>query len=393
MYKFDCYDTGLLQLYHYRAAGIPAALDFVPAWGNTNGCHYWVAVIDGMYTSTLVQPVIYRKIPKVYRYTFSRQDTLKDQNYVPELFRQPFVRDVTSEYIHTADIRFRPALAHQGIKYVYLAVFNNCRWEPVAYGSLNNREVRFCGLGYDLVYLPVAYQGKQMLNLSYPFILERGGNRKELIPDKELTPTFCLRRKYSYNSQATGGESMLGTVFECSNDSLFDTSVIFYKVTVNPGMNYQDIECPPVAYKYWRIRPYTFCSLSELCFTDSCGWVMDLKDVEIKSYENTDLLFDNDPLTYIEFRGVVDFVFNRPVRLRRIRYLPKNDGNGIYPGNTYELRYFDRSGWQAIGQKVATADSVCFDSVPSGALYWLRNLTTGKEERIFTYEKNGIKFW
>ncbi len=140
MYKFDCYDTGLLQLYHYRASGIPAALDFVPAWGNTNGCHYWVAVIDGMYTSTLVQPVIYRKIPKVYRYTFSRQDTLKDQNYVPELFRQPFVRDVTSEYIHTADIRFRPALAHQGIKYVYLAVFNNCRWEPSGYKISTNIE-------------------------------------------------------------------------------------------------------------------------------------------------------------------------------------------------------------------------------------------------------------
>ena len=33
------------------------------------------------------------------------------------------------------------------------------------------------------------------------------------------------------------------------------------------------------------------------------------------------------------------------------------------------------------------------DNVPSNALYWLRNWTTGVEERIFTYYNNIQLFW
>ena len=393
VYKFECYDIGLLQLYHYRAAGIPSALDFIPAWGNTNGCHYWVAVIDGMYTAFLDQSAIFRKIPKIYRYTFGRKNILQDRNYIPDLFTDPFISDVTSQYIHTAGTSFKIRNTDKEMKYAYLSVFNNRNWKPVAYSEIDGHTLYFREMGYDLVYLPVGYKGNRMLQLSYPFILRRGGRRQELVPDKVRTQRICLKRKYHYNSRAYGGESMLGTVFECSNDSLFDNSVVFHKVTVNPHMDFQDVKCPSGTYKYWRIRSGNYCSMAEVCFTDTCNLAVNMQGMKIKSYENTALLFDKDPLTYIEFSGVIDFVFTQPVRIQTVRYLAKNDGNGIYPGNTYELRYCDLSGWQMVDRKVATADSVCFDSVPRRALYWLRNLTTGKEERIFTYEEDKIKFW
>ena len=34
-----------------------------------------------------------------------------------------------------------------------------------------------------------------------------------------------------------------------------------------------------------------------------------------------------------------------------------------------------------------------FSEIPANALLWLRDLTTGKEERIFTYTDGKICFW
>ncbi len=77
-----------------------------------------------------------------------------------------------------------------------------------------------------------------------------------------------------------------------------------------------------------------------------------------------------------------------------IHLLPLNDGNGIYPKNEYELFYFDKSlQWVSCGRKTADKFSIRFENVPQGGLYWLQNLTTGKEERIFTYENGKQRFW
>ena len=45
-----------------------------------------------------------------------------------------------------------------------------------------------------------------------------------------------------------------------------------------------------------------------------------------------------------------------------------------------------------MGVKTATDYTITFDNVPDNALLWLRNLTEGREERIFTYE-NGRQVW
>ena len=76
-----------------------------------------------------------------------------------------------------------------------------------------------------------------------------------------------------------------------------------------------------------------------------------------------------------------------------IRYLPRNDANGIYPNNEYELFYYGIKGWESLGVKVANDDYIVFDSVPLNSLLWLHNRTTGREERIFTYEDGQQRFW
>lgn len=393
VFKTECRDLCLLKMFYYRAAGGPSAIDFVPAWGNSNGYHYWAAVIDPVCKNILDQGIFYRKIPKVYRYVYSREEKLQDTNYIPKLFVEPFLRDVTSLYINTTHMQMKLPDSLKILKYVYLSVFNKREWVPVAFSSICRGQACFKNMGYDIVYLPVYYDSKVMKNLFYPFILRRSGDCKSLVPDKRNLQTLCLKRKYHYNHLAQGGRSMLGTTFECSNDSTFDYAEIFYKVTTNTHMSRQRITCPGEKYKYWRIRPYASCGLAELNLIDTSGRVVNDSLFIIRSYENTSVLFDGNPLTFIQSNGCLDIIFDHPIQLQAVECLPLNDGNGICPDNEYELCYFDKNGWQTFEHQKADSDSLVFKKVPSGALYWLKNLTTGKQERIFTSEKGKIKFW
>ena len=67
--------------------------------------------------------------------------------------------------------------------------------------------------------------------------------------------------------------------------------------------------------------------------------------------------------------------------------------NLIKIGDTYQLFYWDINGWVLLETKVASKNSITFDNVPKNALLILRDLTRGKQERIFTYENNKQVFW
>ena len=51
----------------------------------------------------------------------------------------------------------------------------------------------------------------------------------------------------------------------------------------------------------------------------------------------TNELFDPDPLSMCMIPEWVGMDFGKPVALSQIRYLPRNDANGIFPDNQYEL--------------------------------------------------------
>ncbi len=44
------------------------------------------------------------------------------------------------------------------------------------------------------------------------------------------------------------------------------------------------------------------------------------------------------------------------------------------------------SGWESLGIQVAGFDSLRYDGVPTGGLYYLKNHSSGMEERIFIME-------
>lgn len=70
---------------------------------------------------------------------------------------------------------------------------------------------------------------------------------------------------------------------------------------------------------------------------------------------------------------------------------PEDDSNAIFPGQHYELFYWQGQ-WVSLGVQEAKDTELVYRGVPKGALLWLRNLDEGEQERIFTYE-NGKQVW
>jgi hypothetical protein len=63
----------------------------------------------------------------------------------------------------------------------------------------------------------------------------------------------------------------------------------------------------------------------------------------------------------------------------------------VKPGQEYELYYWNGE-WKLLGKATSNDSGVAFAGVPSNALYWLRTVGSGKDERVFTIN-NGTQIW
>lgn len=107
-------------------------------------------------------------------------------------------------------------------------------------------------------------------------------------------------------------------------------------------------------------------------------------------------VFDGNLLTAFDCakwdHGYIGVDFRKPVKIDRITFTPRGDGNSIGTDNLYALCVWYNNKWIELQRKIATDVVIRFDSVPSNGLYIFHNLTKGREERPFTY-KNGKQVW
>lgn len=107
-------------------------------------------------------------------------------------------------------------------------------------------------------------------------------------------------------------------------------------------------------------------------------------------------VFDSDVLT--GFNGVspdghwVGLHLSRPSDVSKIRYMPRNDGNCVEVGDMYHLLMYDKGRWVYLALMRAETTKLVINNVPSEGLYILKDISKGKEERVFTYE-NGKQVW
>ena len=111
------------------------------------------------------------------------------------------------------------------------------------------------------------------------------------------------------------------------------------------------------------------------------------------SIDKVELSLDRIALTRPDYRTgfIQGYDLGSPQKIISISYLPWNDDNFVFPGHDYELFYFNL-GWISLGRKTAHDYELIFENVPQNSLLYLKDYTTGSEERPFTYE-GGKQIW
>lgn len=387
-YFADCEDTAMQNLLLYRLCGIPAAIDMIPCWGNYSGRHVWAQPIDKRIRYVKQIEDFNRVIPKVYRRTYSKQLPINTGNeYIPPLFRDIHLKDVTNEYVNTVQVK--ECGFPKSICWGYLCVFHQGEWMPIAQAANHLGECIFPNMGPGIVYLPAYFDdNRQLIAASVPFRLKNTGE-KVYFQAKQERNSLVLYRKSPLNSKIIDFiDPITGVVVKTSQFKDFDTCDTLCYIQKNLLMRPIEIKTNN-AHEFLQIVPTKACLIAEIYFLDKDGkriynYIKENNQCIDNLQDDNILTSDNMPILSVTLGDSVT----------AIRILPFNDGNGIYPDDEYELFYFDKKRqWVSCGHKIANDYFIEFPNTPIGALYWLQNLTTGKEERIFTYENNEQRFW
>ena len=417
-----------------RSRGIPCAADLVPVWANRHSDHIWMSVIlpegekwDFGYGWDFKNTMPY-KISKIYRMTYSvdYDDLLfKNRNieFVPTFFKNFNLKDVTSEYGMPMSNFTIEVPESRGAKLAWLCTFDNVAWQPVAYAPVEKKKAKFENIGRGVLwisnkyqeftvntgdgiaYLPACFENSKLVPQGNPFALHEDGSIEEFIPDYGNMQTLTLKRKYPKRQYFIDNEkNLIGSRFEGANRSDFKDAELIMIVTGHNDGLLKNIEVAnPRKYRYIRFIPTsdTVTKVAEIkVFSDSIELKGKVLCNKADRLESSLQVFDDNTLSWhlvnppgeksptIEWFGLD---FGTKQEITSIAFAPHTDDNEIIPGEKYQLRYWD-NGWKTTPERIADDYYMTWENVPSGALFWLRNLTKGKEERIFTYE-NGKQVW
>lgn len=421
----SCMDYVTMGTAVFRSMGLPAAVDMVPQWGRGNGGHSWYVfptdrgaeapTMNSLIVSAGMPFYTYEKIPKVWRKTYA--PNRKTETYLKKsLLKHPFDSfhaDVTDHYGKTSDIQVE-LLGRIKIpeKYVYIAMFDpsgSNGWNILDFGRIHKGKACFNNMGRNMLYSVLAYNGKTLIPVSRPFVLNTEGSLEYIDPEDETEIiSVNLRRKYpeSYNV-VEQRRKLLGAQIQCATRPDFSDVRTLY--TIESSDIPDKIELPQTdaansAYRYWRYLAAdgTYGSIAELAFFQESGDLIPgtpiaCADADAEHIQNA---FDCDWLTNFETENPdgnwIGMDFGNPVEIGSVRVVPRSDDNDIHPGDEYELFQFDKSNhWSSVGGRLIAEDNTLhYDSIPCNTLLWLVNHTRGLDERPFVVdENNSITWW
>ncbi len=446
----SCEDVAYASIGKLRKLGIPCTIDFIPTYLNYSGGHSWNAIVlDSIHTIPFqgdvpktwppakpfrvssidtipfiqpAAPVRYKvekhRISKVFRYGFkpvANSHVMKrgQINELPEHLNNYCLKDVTSQYTKVSNIQVklntkRLGKIHDAMQnekmdeYAYLAVFNKPHWQIVDWGYNKDGQAVFKNIGRGGVYLPMVLIADIMMPAGDAFILQEDGSISYLTPKKHTLPTIKLNRKYP-DSPHYYDNRMVGGKIQAANIPDFSDAVDLYKITKSPGHHFNTISLEGnQKYRYIRyLAPkYKQGHVAELEFYENSNDPNPIKGkiMGTEAYlPNTskEKAMDGNLLTYFESPvddAWIGIELKESMSIQKIRYLERNDLNDIYENNEYELLYWDNE-WKSLGKQVADTTYLEYKNVKEDVLLWLKNNTTGNEERIFTIDKKGVQHW
>lgn len=414
-----CGDYANLALFAMRASGIPVAIEIVPHWGRGNNSHVFNVVYDNDHTlhdfsgaeqnpdEHLIR--FKNEIPKVYRKTFGRQGhslaMLQGNEDIPPFFKNAYLTDITGNYsfIGAKDITI-PLPDKTNRKFAYLCVFDPKGWTPVGWGNIIEEKVQFQAVGPNIVYHAALYANDKLELVGNPFLLDTLGHISYYAPQAEKIDYVLERKNPEASNLAYLPPLMVGCLFQGADNPEFKNPITLYAITEEPEFKYTTVKSKntiPVKYVRYQASDKTWGNMAEVEFY-SIDSDSPLKGKVIGDYEpsiyfpryGAEVLFDGDPLTFFHSNDTLSWgglELDKPTSISKVRYIIRNDDNGIRKGHEYELFYMNQGIWKSMGKQIAKEDdNLLFKHIPKGALYWLRDYTKGKEERIFEIKDNTI---
>jgi hypothetical protein len=402
-----------------RANGLPVSIDFTPLWGDNNKGHEWLTLINGKqkpYAFDAVQEHFdgFHKNPyrfvKVYRRSFKKQDIIlpHDISDIPVNLRDDQVMDVTKEYTQTADFKLTLQFPSPfNNRHVLLCSYGN-RWTAQSWAGIQVNTAEFRSIGTNVVLMGMYSHGGKLYPATLPFILSKNG-KPEFIKPHAGNQALILTRKFpSSPLNYRNAVCFLNGRIQGANKADYSDAEDLKVINTVP-VAYVDIAVKPS--RYFRYVRYLAArgqknNLAELEFytllnekdtTQLRGKIKGFPEISPElgtPYQNA---FDGDPGSY--FSGQKDSIswagmdFGRPKLIVKVRYCPRSDTNFILIGDTYELSTWQKDKWLSVGKQKAMHQSITFNNVSQGGLYLLKDLSRGKEQRMFTYSGQKQIWW
>lgn len=248
-----CEDMANITTIAMRSVGIPVTIDYSPKWGNMNTGHTWNVVFDttgktvrfmGTESNPGTQSQYWEteKPAKIFRRTYELQrDSEKIFDYqlnIPPLLTLFDYIDVTDYYVPVSDVTIELKNIPANTTYAYVAVYNRNNWAPIYWGKIKKGHVTFPKLGRDIIYLPVYCINQTYKVASYPFLLTKTGEVKNLIIGNEVNTAMKLTSKYPLFPRIRRYMNrMINGRFQGANKPDFSDSVNLYIIKDPPGIS------------------------------------------------------------------------------------------------------------------------------------------------------------
>lgn len=427
----DCVDIASYGCNILRSCGLPSAVEYNICYRSFEGRHYMVAVADSgrwkVFSPESSLPEEkndgFLEAANVYRTTFAAQHNTPyflhaKGEYVPPVLSDPCIKDVTSRLRTTTHLSlpFREKTTNH---LAYLATFNRSSEGllPVTWGEIKEGKVTFEHVIPGLLYFPIYYPGEAYRPFGEPFYVTVEGRRPVVHPiinvcTSEEDGNLLLTRKFPRKpNMIRVAEELVGGTFWGANKPDFSDAVVLKRITEVPLPLLQDLTFNRTGkYQYYRFQapeehPHANISMLEWLSPSALGYVNAMVPSRLHITEPKDTillsdhyakLLDEDSWDKMSWKAEYDgnmttspgaypnitLWLKEPQVVTGVRFAPLNADNGIHARDCYELFYWD-GGWRSFGTQVARYEYVVFPDVSQNKLYWLKNLTAGKEEMPF----------
>lgn len=409
-YMFECGRHSEWMARALNSVGVPSTVDFTPSWFSRDRPHFWVSARD---TSGTYQPftpkwqalgdsTYFQSVSKVFRYVYSPTEGpysnhLKNE-FIPDVFNTPYIKDVTEQYHEVVDfsLPLTPKLLDR--KFVYLCIFAASGWKPIGWGKVNptGDSATFEKVPIDATYLAGFWQNDTFIPISDPFYINKTHQILALKPNLKRRISAKLTRKfYDKISLLNKMEETAGSTIEVASKSDWSDVQLLHTIEIKDLTEESVRKVNAVSNKgvsYLRLisKPKAMIHLGEIeVYGKRKGKTQSeqkLKLIPAIDSTNLKLLIDGNVETFFYSKTML-FKFEQPVFISKIKIVPRTANNGITPGDRYELFYYNGR-WVSAGEQKARAKFLIYNNLPTSAIFWLRNLDRGREEQAFQYSNS-----